>query len=83
MEVRAEADETRLADAIDELAPHADIVLIDTAGFGNRAALLAIAPQMRFSFLAPRAGLISNRLRKHCNSLKELLERLGGQFQHE
>ena len=43
MEVRAEADETRLADAIDELAPNADIVLIDTAGFGNRAALLAIA----------------------------------------
>lgn len=43
MEVRAEADETRLADAIDELPPNADIVLIDTAGFGNRAALLAIA----------------------------------------
>ena len=43
IEVRAEADETRLADAIDELAPKADIVLIDTAGFGNRAALLAIA----------------------------------------
>ena len=43
IKVRAEADETRLADAIDELAPTADIVLIDTAGFGNRAALLAIA----------------------------------------
>ena len=43
IEVRAEADETRLANAIDELAPKADIVLIDTAGFGNRAALLAIA----------------------------------------
>ena len=43
VEVRAEADETRLADAIDELAPYADLLLIDTAGFGNRAALLAIA----------------------------------------
>lgn len=38
--VRAEADEARLAEAIDELAPQADLVLIDTAGFGNRAALL-------------------------------------------
>src|SRR3954471_14501739 len=38
--VRAEADEAKLADAIDELAPEADLVLIDTAGFGNRAALL-------------------------------------------
>jgi chromosome partitioning protein len=43
IQVRAEADEARLADAIDELAPNADIVLIDTAGFGNRAALLAMA----------------------------------------
>ena len=43
VDVRAEADETRLADAIDDLAPDADLVLIDTAGFGNRAALLAIA----------------------------------------
>src|SRR5271165_6116727 len=43
IDVRAEADEARLADAIDEMAPTADIVLIDTAGFGNRAALLAIA----------------------------------------
>jgi chromosome partitioning protein len=43
VDVRAEADETRLADAIDELAPSADLVLVDTAGFGNRAALLAIA----------------------------------------
>jgi chromosome partitioning protein len=41
--VRAEADEARLAVAIDELAPSSDLVLIDTAGFGNRAALLAIA----------------------------------------
>ncbi len=41
--VRAEADETRLATAIDELAPLVDLVLVDTAGFGNRAALLAIA----------------------------------------
>lgn len=41
--VRAEADEARLAAAIDELAPAADLVLVDTAGFGNRAALLAMA----------------------------------------
>ena len=41
--VRAEADETKLADAIDELSPEFDLVLVDTAGFGNRAALLAIA----------------------------------------
>ena len=41
--VRAEADEARLAAAIDELAPAADLVLVDTAGFGNRAALLAVA----------------------------------------
>src|SRR4051794_2830529 len=41
--VRAEADEAKLADAIDELAPEADLVLIDTAGFGNRAALLGMA----------------------------------------
>jgi chromosome partitioning protein len=40
--VRAESDEARLADAIDELAPNCDLVLIDTAGFGNRAALLAM-----------------------------------------
>ncbi|WP_407025268.1 AAA family ATPase [Roseococcus sp. DSY-14] len=41
--VRAEADEARLAAAIDELAPEVELVLVDTAGFGNRAALLAIA----------------------------------------
>ena len=41
--VRAEADEARLAEAIDEMAPEADLVLVDTAGFGNRAALLAMA----------------------------------------
>ena len=41
--VRAEADEARLAEAIDDLTPTADLVLVDTAGFGNRAALLAIA----------------------------------------
>jgi chromosome partitioning protein len=40
--VRAEADEAKLAEAIDELAPEADLVLVDTAGFGNRAALLAM-----------------------------------------
>ena len=41
--VRAEADEARLAEAIDALASVSDLVLVDTAGFGNRAALLAIA----------------------------------------
>lgn len=41
--VRAEADEARLAEAIDELAATADLVVVDTAGFGNRAALLAMA----------------------------------------
>jgi chromosome partitioning protein len=43
VDMRAEADEARLAEAIDELTPTADLVLVDTAGFGNRAALLAIA----------------------------------------
>src|SRR3954454_19083316 len=41
--VRAEADEAKLADAIDELAPEADLVLIDTAGFGTGPALLGMA----------------------------------------
>lgn len=40
--VRAEADEAQLAAAIDEFSPQVDLVLVDTAGFGNRAALLAI-----------------------------------------
>jgi chromosome partitioning protein len=41
--VRAEADEARLAEAIDHLAAEVDLVLVDTAGFGNRAALLGMA----------------------------------------
>jgi chromosome partitioning protein len=41
--VRAEADEARLAEAIDQLAAEVDLVLVDTAGFGNRAALLGMA----------------------------------------
>jgi chromosome partitioning protein len=41
--VRAEADEAQLAEAIDDFTPTADLVLVDTAGFGNRSALLAIA----------------------------------------
>lgn len=41
--VRAESDEARLAAAIDALTPACDLVLVDTAGFGNRAALLAMA----------------------------------------
>jgi len=41
--VRAEADEARLAEAIDQLSADVDLVLVDTAGFGNRAALLGMA----------------------------------------
>jgi chromosome partitioning protein len=41
--VRAESDEARVAEAIDELSLQADLVLVDTAGFGNRAALLGMA----------------------------------------
>ncbi len=41
-EVVSEADETRLAHLIDEKAREADIVLVDTAGFGNRAAAVAM-----------------------------------------
>jgi chromosome partitioning protein len=38
----AEADETRLAHLIDKHAEGADLVLVDTAGFGNRAAAVAM-----------------------------------------
>jgi chromosome partitioning protein len=41
-EVHAEADETRLAHLIDKTAGEADIVIVDTAGFGNRAAAVAM-----------------------------------------
>jgi chromosome partitioning protein len=41
-EVHAEADETRLAHLIDRAAAAADIVIVDTAGFGNRAAAVAM-----------------------------------------
>ena len=41
-EVVSEADETRLAHLIDHKAQEADIVLVDTAGFGNRAAAVAM-----------------------------------------
>jgi chromosome partitioning protein len=41
-EIIAEADETRLAHLIAEKANAADLVLIDTAGFGNRAASVAM-----------------------------------------
>ena len=41
-EVLSEADETRLAHLIDLKAREADIVLVDTAGFGNRAAAVAM-----------------------------------------
>jgi chromosome partitioning protein len=40
--IHAEADETRLAHLIDAESRTADLVLIDTAGFGNRAAALAM-----------------------------------------
>jgi len=38
----AEADETRLAHLIDSTASNADVVIVDTAGFGNRAAAVAM-----------------------------------------
>jgi chromosome partitioning protein len=38
----AEADETRLAHLIDAQGRSADVVLVDTAGFGNRAAAVAM-----------------------------------------
>jgi chromosome partitioning protein len=40
--VQAEADETRLAHLIDAESRIADVVLVDTAGFGNRAAAVAM-----------------------------------------
>lgn len=42
MEVLAEAEETRLAHLINAKAEAADLVLVDTAGFGNRAAAVAM-----------------------------------------
>ena len=42
MEVLAETDETRLAHLIAAKAEAADLVLVDTAGFGNRAATVAM-----------------------------------------
>jgi chromosome partitioning protein len=41
-ESHAEADETRLAHLIDSTASTADVVIVDTAGFGNRAAAVAM-----------------------------------------
>jgi chromosome partitioning protein len=41
-ETFAEPDETRLAHLIDAKAEVADLVLVDTAGFGNRAATVAM-----------------------------------------
>ena len=41
-ETTAEPDETRLAHLIAERAEAADLVLVDTAGFGNRAATVAM-----------------------------------------
>ena len=41
-ESHAEADETRLAHLIDQTASNADVVIVDTAGFGNRAAAVAM-----------------------------------------
>src|SRR3954453_8872099 len=40
--IHAEADETRLAHLIDSENRTADLVLVDTAGFGNRAAAVAM-----------------------------------------
>lgn len=42
LEVLAEADETRLAHLIAAKADASDLVLVDTAGFGNRAATVAM-----------------------------------------
>lgn len=42
IDVVAEADETRLAHLIAAKADEADVVLVDTAGFGNRAATVAM-----------------------------------------
>src|SRR5271157_3424235 len=41
-EIHAEADETRLAHLIDLKAGSAEVVIVDTAGFGNRAASVAM-----------------------------------------
>ncbi len=41
-ETHAEVDEARLAHLIDRAAGEADVVLVDTAGFGNRAAAVAM-----------------------------------------
>src|SRR3954454_23662448 len=41
-EAHAEADEERLAHLIGSTAARADLVLVDTAGFGNRAATVAM-----------------------------------------
>jgi chromosome partitioning protein len=41
-EIHAEADETRLAHLIDGTVANADVVIVDTAGFGNRAAAVAM-----------------------------------------
>src|SRR3954466_14347984 len=40
--VEAEADETRLAHMIDAQSRSAEVVVVDTAGFGNRAATVAM-----------------------------------------
>jgi hypothetical protein len=50
LDMRAEADETRLADAI------ADIVLVDTARPGNRAARRPAPPPMLFLWPARQPG---------------------------
>ena len=42
IEALAESDETRLAHLIASKADEADLVLVDTAGFGNRAATVAM-----------------------------------------
>jgi chromosome partitioning protein len=41
-ETHAEADETRLAHLIAKAAGEVDVVIVDTAGFGNRAAAVAM-----------------------------------------
>lgn len=62
----AEADEARLAHLIHSLRQTADVVLVDTAGFGNRAATVAMTSAD--AVLAARrvipAGVLSNRLKR-------------------
>ena len=75
VEVRAEADEARLAEAIDALTPVTDLVLVDTAGFGNRAALLAIAAADAVLVPSTPSRADVEQTAKPCSSLRVPLVR--------